>query len=55
MRDFVSAGVHAQLDVDSRDDIEELPTPVEKQNKHADKHVAYRAVQGKEEEKRDSQ
>uniref|UniRef100_A0A7N2L7S2 Uncharacterized protein n=1 Tax=Quercus lobata TaxID=97700 RepID=A0A7N2L7S2_QUELO len=41
MRDFVSAGVHAHLDVDGRDDIEELPTPVEKQNKHADKHVAY--------------
>ena len=40
MRDFVSAGVHAHLDVDSRDDIEELPTPVEKRNKHANKHVA---------------
>ena len=37
MRDFVSSGGHAHLDVDSRDDIKELPTPIEKLNKH----VAY--------------
>lgn len=35
MRDILSIGVHVQLDVDSKDDIKELPTPVKEQSRRA--------------------
>ena len=39
MRDILLVGVHVQLDIDSGNDITDLPTPIEKQSRRANKHV----------------